>query len=162
MKKSIIKTALILIVLGFTMNANAKDFGRNVPQQVRAAFLKQYPQASIRDWKITELGYKAEFKIAHKKQTATYASDGTWLRSATILKRLNDLPESVKSAFKKSRFASFYDDEIKEVTTKDSKTYILIIDNHNGNTIPTEGYGSWEDYQLVYDSNGVLTSVKEL
>lgn len=162
MKNSIIKTALILMVSGFTINANAATGGVNVPEQVTAAFSAKYPQAKLKDWKMAKAGYKAEFKINHKKYTAVYASDGTWLKSSTKLSWTWDMPLAVKDALKKGKYASFYEDEIKEVTTNTGTQYILTIDNHNGSTMATEGYGSWEDYQIIYDINGTLLSVKEL
>ncbi|GAC1313636.1 MAG: hypothetical protein NVSMB24_37130 [Mucilaginibacter sp.] len=162
MKNSIIKTALILMVLGFTINSNAATGGVKAPEQVTAEFTAKYPGAVLKDWKMDKAGYKAEFKLNHKKYNAVYAADGTWLKSSTKLNWTKDMPVAVKNALKKGKYASFYEDEIKEVTTNTGTQYILTIDNHNGSTMATEGYGSWEDYQIIYDINGALLSVKEL
>ena len=162
MKNSIFKTAIILIALGFTMHTNTASHKVNVPEKVTTAFNKKYPQAQLKDWKVSTDGFRAEFKINHKKYTAVYAADGTWLKSATKLSWTWDMPLAVKTALRKGKYASFYEDEIKEVTDKNGITYVLTIDNHNGTTIATEGYGAWEDYRIVYDNKGVLTSVKEL
>lgn len=162
MKNSIIKTALILMVSGFTINANAAMGGVKAPEQVTAEFTAKYPGAVLKDWKMDKAGYKAEFKLNHKKQTAVYAADGTWLRSSINLSGTKDMPLAVKTALRNSKYASFYEDEIKKVTTQNGTLYILTIDNHSGSTMATEGYGNWEDYQVTFDSNGLLTSLKEL
>jgi hypothetical protein len=162
MKNSMIKTVLILVTLGCTMNANAAKSGVNVPDQVTAAFTAKYPQAEHKDWKIAMAGYKAEFKLNHKKYTAFYATDGTWLKSETKLGWTWDMPSAVKTALRKGKYASYYVDEIKEVKTAGETQYVLTIDNHGGSTLATEGYGAWEDYQIVFENNGVLTNVKEL
>ena len=162
MKNLIIKVIFILMVSWFTIKANAATGGVNVPEEVTAAFTAKYPGAVLKDWKIDKAGYKAEFKLDHKKYTAVYATDGTWLKNSTKLCWTKDMPFAVKTALKKSKYASFYKDDIKEVTTKTGTLYVLTIDNHSGSTMATEGYGGWEDYQVIYDNNGVLTSVKEL
>ena len=67
-----------------------------------------------------------------------------------------------KKALKKGKYASYHVDEIKEVNTIGETRYVLTIDNHGGSTMATEGYGAWKDYQVVFENNGTLTSVKEL
>ncbi|MDB5149587.1 MAG: hypothetical protein JWQ57_3607 [Mucilaginibacter sp.] len=162
MKNPIIKTVIILTVLGCTFNAIAAENGVNVPEQVTVAFTAKYPQAQLKDWKIAKAGYKAEFKFKHKKYAAVYASDGTLLKSETKLSCTWDMPLAVKTAFKKEKYASYYVDEIKEVSKAGETQYVLTIDNHGGSTMATEGYGSWEDYRITFDGNGALTNVKEL
>lgn len=162
MKKLTIKTVITLIGLGFTISANAANGNVNVPEQVTTAFIAKYPQAVLKDWKIAKAGYKAEFKLNHRKYTAVYASDGTWLKSETELNRTASLPEAVKTALKKGKYASYYVDEIKEVLTAGETTYVLTVDNHGGSTMATEGYGLWEDYRITFDGNGALTNIKEL
>jgi hypothetical protein len=162
MKNQIIKTVIILIALGCTINANAAKSSVNVPEQVTAAFTAKYPQAQLKDWKIAKAGYKAEFKLNHKKYTVMYASDGIWLKSETKLSWTWDMPLAVKTTLRKGKYASCYVDEIKEVKTVGETQYVLTIDNHGGSTMATESYGAWEDYQIVFDSTGVLTNVKEL
>jgi hypothetical protein len=120
------------------------------------------PIAKLKDWKITNAGYKAEFKLNHRKCTAVYAADGALLKSETNLGRTQDMPLAVKTALRKGEFASYYVDDIKEVKTTGEIHYVLTINNHSGSTMATEGYGAWEDYQIVFDSNGALTNVKEL
>ena len=160
--KRIIKAVIILIGLGFTINAHAAKSDANVPDKVTTAFIAKYPQAELKDWKITKTGYKAEFKLNHQKYIAVYASDGTWLKSETKLNRTGNLPVIVKTALKKGKYASYYVDGIKEVKTSGETQYVLTIDNHGGLTMATEGYGSWEDYRITFDTNGALTNVKEL
>jgi hypothetical protein len=162
MKNLVIKTVIILIGLGFTINANAATSDVNVPDQVTAAFIATYPQAKLKDWKIAKAGYKAEFKLNHRKCTAVYAPDGTLLKSETKLGRTQDMPLAVKTALKKGKYAAYHVDEIKEVETAGETQYVLTIDNHGGSTMATEGYGAWEDYQVVFENNGILTDVKEL
>lgn len=162
MKKLTIKTVIILIGLGFTMNADAANGNVNIPDQVTAAFNAKYPQAELKDWKMAKAGYKADFKLNHQKYTAVYASDGTWLTSETELNRIGNLPQAVKTALKKGKYASYYVDEIKEVLTAGETKYVLKVDNHGGSTMATEGYGAWEDYRITFDGNGTLTDVKEL
>lgn len=97
MKNSTFKTAIILIALRFTMNANAASQKVIVPEEVTAAFNAKYPQAQFKDWKISTDGFRAEFKINNKKYTAVYAADGTWLKSATKLSWTWDMPIAVKT-----------------------------------------------------------------
>ncbi|MDB4904696.1 MAG: hypothetical protein JWQ63_3977 [Mucilaginibacter sp.] len=162
MKTSIIKTAIILMALGFTVNANAAKGGVNVPEKITEEFTAKYPQAKLKDWKIAKAGYKAEFKLNHKKHTAVYASDGTLLKTETKLSWTREMPLAVKTALKKGEYASYHVDEIKEVNAARETQYVLTIDNHGGSTMAAEGYGAWEDYQVVFENNGTLTSVKEL
>jgi hypothetical protein len=162
MKTSIIKTAIILTAIGFTVNANAAKGGINVPEKIVEEFAAKYPQAKLKDWKIAKAGYKAEFKLNHKKYTAVYASDGTLLKSETKLSWTRDMPLEVKKALKKGKYAAYHVDEIKKVNTAGEIQFILIIDNHGGSTMATEGYGAWEDYQVVFENNGILTSVRQL
>ena len=150
------------MALGFTINAKAAKGSVNVPDQVTAAFTAKYPQAELKDWKIAKAGYRVEFKLNHRKYTAVYASDGTLLKSEVKLGRTKDMPLAVKTALKKGKYTAYHVDEIREVNTMGDTQYVLTIDNHGGSTMATEGYGAWEDYQIVFENNGALTSVKEL
>jgi len=162
MKNSIIKIAFFLIISGFTTTAHATKNQVDVPEQVITAFAAKFPNAQLKKWEKTATGYKASFKFKHEQCAAFYAADGTWLKSTTNLHWTWDMPKAVNSALKKGKFASFYEDAIKEVTTNEGTQYVLTVDNHNGNAMATEGYGSWEDYRIVYDSNGNLISAIEL
>lgn len=161
MKTLIFKTAIVLMVSGFAVNAKAATRKLNVPNAVTNAFIAEYPQANVKKWEITKNGYRAEFKIDRKKYAATYAADGTWVRRSQIVSWKNT-PEEIRAALKTVKYAAYYTDEIKQVNSKEGKTYVLTIDNHNGSTLATEGYGSWEDYQLTYDDAGKLINTKEL
>lgn len=162
MKKLTIKTVIILMALGFTVNVYAAKSVVDVPEQVSAAFIAKYPQAKLNDWKIVRAGYKAEFKLDHKKCSAFYASDGTLLKSETKLGSTKDMPLAVKIALRKGKYAAYHVDEIKEVNTVGETQYVLAIDNHGGSTMATEGYGACEDYQIIFDNSGALSSVVEL
>jgi hypothetical protein len=74
----------------------------------------------------------------------------------------SNVPVAVKTALKKGKYASYYVNGIKEVKTLGETRYVLTIDNHGGSTMATEGYGSWEDYRITFDTNGALTNVNEL
>lgn len=161
MKTLIFKTAIILMVSGIAVNANATNHNLNVPNAVTTAFKNDHPQASVKKWELTPNGYRAAYKADHKTYAATYAADGTWVRSSQIINWRNT-PKQIKAALRTGKYAAYYTDEIKQVNSKEGKIYVLTIDNHNGSTMPTEGYGDWEDYQLTYNNAGNLINAKEL
>ena len=160
MKTSIIKTFLIILSIGIINNAKAN--GVKVPAPVASAYATAYPQAKLKDWKIAKAGYKAEFKLNHKTYMVVYTPDGSLVRTETQLKATKELPAAVKNALRNGKYASFYIDAMKQVNTGNDLKYVMTIDNHSGTTMASEGYGFWEDYQVVYDRSGKLLSVTEL
>jgi hypothetical protein len=161
MKTLVIKTLFVILCIGIINNTKAST-GVKVPAQVAAAYAKAYPQAKLRDWKLEKSGYKAEFSLNHKKYTVVYTADGTLVRTETQLNSTNEVPIAVKNALRKGKYASFYIDSIKQVNKGDQFNYIMTLDNHGGSTMASEGYGSWEDYLVVYAGNGDLMRVTEL
>ncbi len=160
MKTLIIKTVLVIFSIGIINNAKAN--GAKVPAPVASAYATAYPLAKLKDWKIAKAGYKAEFKLNHKTYTVVYTPDGSLVRTEIQLKATKELPVAVKNALRNGKYASFYIDAMKQVKTANDAKYVMTIDNHNGTTMASEGYGSWEDYQVVYVGNGKLLNVTEL
>ena len=156
MKNSKLLMITATMFLGsFSLETQAANQRSEVPAEVNTAFAAKYPQGKLKAWKILKTGYEAVFKMDHQKSIALYDANGVWIKTEISI-NASKMPRSLKTAFRKSKYASYYIDELTEVITNDTDFYRLKIDNHGGSSIPTEGYGGWEDDQLDYTTSGTL------
>ncbi len=69
-----------------------------VPDVVKKAFAKKYPNEKKENWNIDRNGsYEAKFKEGGETFKADFTPDGMWIETETSLKE-KDLPKAVKKA----------------------------------------------------------------
>ena len=106
-----------LLMLSLSMNAGAQKVSEaDVPQPVKAAFLKQFPKATDAKWEMEDKkNYEADFKQDGNKWSAAYSADGTWLETEHAIK-----PEALPEAVRKSIAAKYADHKLKETEQVDT------------------------------------------
>ena len=88
---------------------------KKVPDVVKEAFSKKYPDEKKESWSVDKNGsYEAKFKEGGEKFRADFTPDGTWIETETSLKE-KDLPKAVKKAIK----AQYDDIKIIEIERTD-------------------------------------------
>jgi hypothetical protein len=98
-----------------------------VPENVKNAFNKKFPQAKNVHWdKESNTEWEAEFKMNSKNYSANFGTDGTWKETEYEISE-KELPETVKNTLNKD--FNGYDIENAEITeTPDSKAYEVEVE----------------------------------
>lgn len=147
MKKLI--AVLVIIVLPGMGNAQTSVTTRNVPQKVSKAFSTKYPGQQAKKWERYDSIYSAVYESSGKKYAADFSGSGAWLQTSyRIPKKL--VPEAVKTAMRKSKYASWRIDRFENVQTKDNMIlYRIKADNFSD--AGTGDGGNPNDYTDYYN-----------
>lgn len=88
-----------LLMLSLSMNGYAQKVSEaDVPQPVKAAFMKQFPKAEHAKWEMEDKkDYEVNFTQGGTKWSAKYAADAKWLETEHAMK-LDELPAAVRTA----------------------------------------------------------------
>ncbi|QQR86934.1 MAG: PepSY-like domain-containing protein [Flavobacteriales bacterium] len=88
-----------LLMLSLSMNACAQKVSEaDVPQPVKAAFMKQFPKAEHAKWEMEDKkDYEVNFQQGATKWSAKYAADAKWLETEHAIKP-EELPAPVRAA----------------------------------------------------------------
>ena len=88
-----------LLMLSLSMNASAQNMSdTEVPQAVKAAFLKQFPKAEHAKWEMEDKkDYEVNFKQAGVEWSAKYDASAKWMETEHSVK-VDALPEAVRKA----------------------------------------------------------------
>ncbi|GLU45164.1 PepSY-like domain-containing protein [Allomuricauda sp. NBRC 101325] len=112
--KKLILGLPLVAVLGFGLLAFTGN--STVPEKVKTAFAKKFPNAKKIKWdKESETEWEAEFKMDGTEYSANFLADGTWKETEHEIKE-KDIPAAV-SATLKNAFSAY---EIEEVEVVDS------------------------------------------
>ncbi len=89
---------MILSVLALSASACGQKVSEaNLPQPVKAAFMKQYPKADHTSWGMeSKTEYEAEFKLGSVAMSATYSTAGQWIETEKDIKEAA-LPQAVRN-----------------------------------------------------------------
>ena len=98
MKKGIM---LVFMVLFAASMAQCQD----VPEAVKLAFAKKFPDLEVAQWEQEDDGYEAEFKLEGSPTEALFADNGEWVETEKLL-RPRDVPKDVLKKAKKN-YASY-------------------------------------------------------
>lgn len=106
------KYFILLFTLIITATSNAQLI--KVPDLVKQAFDKQYPDAKEVDWKGGLDYHTVTFKLSDKKYKATYTKDGNWNATETTI-AFEELPKSVQLSFGASNYKAWTVKEVAEI-----------------------------------------------
>ncbi|MGN6164895.1 MAG: PepSY-like domain-containing protein [Flavisolibacter sp.] len=105
------KRKLLLMILPVFLSASfAFAQSDDVPQAIKEAFTKQYPNAENVEYKDNLLNTWVNFTLNGDKMKANYKKDGQWENTEKDWS-YDKLPAAVQDGFKKSKYA---DREIEE------------------------------------------------
>lgn len=99
------KSILAGIILLATTNCNAQQ----IPDAVKNAFNKNFPNTSVKKWDKEDGNYEANFSKDNKTMSATFNAKGNWMETETDIK-ISELPASVVDYVK----SNYKDATIKE------------------------------------------------
>lgn len=135
----------ILIVAGMLLST--ATFATHVPEHIRQAFEKDYPEADAALWELIKEGYAATFQTEEGLKKAIYAEDGQW-RETRLRILMRDIPSDVQreirkvAGFSKSTY-------IGKVTTLEGRFYR--IETETGDSVVVR----------IFDENGLLVSEEQ-
>lgn len=140
------KNVILLGAMAFcTISFAQSKVKKNVPQVVKEAFQKEYPNTKV-DWDIEKDGFEAEFKMNGKDASANYDKLGHKL--ATEMQIIeNEMPSKALSYIA----ATYPKAKIKE-TAK-------ITDNKNVVTYEAEVKINGKDTDLIFDGFGKFIKI---
>ena len=142
------KTTLSLVLILFTTllaTANiAYDKNRMPNPNVTKAFKAKFPTAKQIEWKMKQNYYVAEFYVGKIETDAWFNQDGTWQMTESDLS-YNGLPETIKTSFVTSEYATWKVEDVKKVERVGMET-MYIVEIEKGE----------EDIDLYYTENGIL------
>jgi hypothetical protein len=116
----------------------------DVPEVVKAAFAKKYPQVKKMHWQKRGDLYEGEYREGKKEIEAVFREDGTWLYTMTEIDR-HKLPVMVVTGFRKTEFADWKLDEAGQVETeKFESAYLIEVEKGD------------QEYDLIFKEDGTL------
>ena len=92
------KTQLMIVsVLALSVTACGQKVSEaDVPQPVKATFMKQFPKADHAHWGMeSKTVYEVEFKLGSEAMSATYGISGQWMETEKDIKA-SALPDAVR------------------------------------------------------------------
>jgi len=160
--QKIITMAIVCLLVTSATTLKAATAPANIPGNVLNQFSSQYPDATIKKWKVEKGNYIAEFKDNGMPAKSTYNGQGAWEKTEVEIKHIKQLPATVSAGFNKSEFHNYYVESIEQVSTPTGIRYIVDVDNCNGNKGITEGYGGLDNEELKFNGNGLLIGITDL
>jgi len=144
--KSITLTIALLVAL--MLNACGQS-NVNVPEQVKSAFAKKFPNAKHVEWgKESEMEWEAEFKINGMEYSANYDASGKWLETESEISK-KDLPESIKTTITKD-YSDYKADEAEISETPEGVFYEIKLEKKS------------ETLEVVFDKDGKVVKQKKI
>lgn len=154
---------LLFMVAGFfsgIMITRAEKPRVTPPLAVRSAFDSRFPDAKVKQWSERRQGqkdtYTASFRMNGKTLFAYYDADGTWEGTGMPLKWSKDLPANVRTAWRKSDYASWKIMDLKKIRTADRTLYQLHLNNSLEDH--SHDFAMDDECKLIYDDSGKLVS----
>lgn len=118
----------LLIFISFSVTGNAQHMKEHsVPQNVREAFQKKYPNTFVYEWEYKrkkEL-YEAEFIQNGIKYEVKISTSGRWISTERDIKK-EELPEAVWKAIENSNYADWKIDDIEEMSSPEYSLFYNI------------------------------------
>jgi len=139
MKKLILGVGMVVVAI--TTIAFTSENKEKVPQAVKKAFEKKFPNVKKVDWeKENESEWEAEFKLNKLEYSANFLANGTWQETEHEITEEN-VPQNILSSLKAS-FPGFEMEEAEISETTEGTFYEFEIE---------KGKDEWE---VTLDSNG--------
>ena len=130
-------------ILFTTISVNAQDLqNKEVPQNLKNQFEKDYPNATEIEWEKEDILFKVEFDIEKKEQEIWFDESGTIIKTERELTK-EDLPKAISSEIKSS-YASFKIEDIEMKKENDKVTYEIELKK------------GWTDKTLIFDESGTI------
>lgn len=124
MKKILFVSAAVVLAGGLHAQKLKET---EVPQAVKASFVKAFPNVKSINWsKENESEFEAEFKNGGLEQSANFDAAGKWLVTETEIKK-GDLPPLVQAALKKE-FEGYKVEEAEKVETSEGVLYEVEVE----------------------------------
>jgi hypothetical protein len=142
---------LMLMLLSVSLISVNAQF-RKIPAVVTDSFKVRFPNAEHVNWKDKMETFQAEFKTGVDDVKANFSSKGEWQHTERKYS-YDKLPAEVKDGFKKSKFANYSVQDVKEIDdVKDGHEFKLTV--KKGNVTKRNLYFTAAG-QLVSDSVGL-------
>lgn len=140
-----LRNLLLVIAAGvFVLQSCSDDDDNSVSSVVKNAFASKYPTAENVDWHAKNSYQVASFMNSNVHTTAWFDAYGIWHMSETDIPYAS-LPQSVKTAFENSDYATWKVDDVDKLERKDSETvYVIEVEQQN------------KEVDLYYSSDGIL------
>jgi len=139
------KTLLIafLIIAGLSSFANRND---EVTGEVKASFAKEFKNAKVINWDVTQKFTKVTFKLGDQVMFAFFSVNGQLLAvTRNIL--ANQLPIHLLMDMKKN-YSSYWVTDLFEISGDDEKCYYLTLENAETKVVLRSiGTDQWEVFQ---------------
>lgn len=149
--KTFVITLAVLIATSTVATAQKTS---KIPHSVKESFALKFPDIVVKKWNKLKENYTAIFKSQTKKHKVTFTSDGKWIKTETKIK-WKDIPQSIRTAFDKSKYLSWKKNEITVIETpENSKLFVIEVDNLS--EFHGEDYVLKDDYSLFFNPDGKL------
>ncbi|MDE3183160.1 MAG: PepSY-like domain-containing protein [Bacteroidota bacterium] len=149
--KTFVMTLAVIIATSIVATAQRTS---KIPQSVKESFAVKFPGTRVKKWNKVKENYTAIFESQNKKQKVTFTLDGKWVKTETKIK-WKDIPESIKTAFAKSKYLSWKKNEIIVIDMpENSKLFVIEVDNES--EFHGEDYVLKDDYSLFFTPDGKL------
>ena len=141
------KHSFFLIIFLFTFSAIiAQDEDMDgAPLTVEKAFKKMFPKAEMAGWELDEDdNWEASFKMAGKKQSASFTEDGQWIETETVISQ-KEIPQMVLASLNKNY-------------PKHKITAAELVENSDGKWYEVEFDRGGSKYEVMFDSKGEIVN----
>ena len=142
------KKLILFILLLFVLTAYGQQF--DVPQEVRIAFSKRFPEAKDISWIKKSENFEAEFFYKDDLKAALYDANGVWLQTSTAVSE-EEIPEKALNEINKEYEDGFINDAA------------VVTDNNNNTYYNVSVYTDQAAYYLkINDKGDILETMEEI
>ncbi len=141
------KNSFLLLISLFIFSAViAQDEDMDgAPMNVEKAFKKMFPKAVLTSWEIDEDdNWEASFKMAGKKQSASFNEDGEWIETETVISQ-KEIPQMVLASLNKNY-------------PKHKITAAELVENSDGKWYEVEFDRGGSKYEVMFDAKGEIVN----
>lgn len=160
--KKITFAAIILMVSLTTVIIAQPVRNNRVPDAVIASFIKKYPRAKLKSWKMAKGICTAKFIIDDHKSFATFDKSGNWLSTASNIRWAWNLPKAIKKAYHKTNYNNWNIYFAKRVERPSGEFYQLLVDDTNLHVGQTAQPLYTTNKLLEFKADGALAMVKDI
>jgi hypothetical protein len=134
--------SLIIMSLFASCTEMRAQSGNKMPSNIDAAFQQKYPGYKAKSWVNKENQYFIKFIQKRQPATAVFSSEGTWIKTETVIKSTRQLTDSIRNAFNKSNYSSWYIVKITRCETPDTPIFYRFTVN-NSNQLDGDHYAAF-------------------
>jgi hypothetical protein len=134
--------SLIIVCFFVSCTEMRAQSGNKMPSGIDESFQQKYPGYKIKSWENKGNQYFIKFIQQRQSSIAIFSFDGKWIKTETIIKSTRQLTDSIRNAFNKSNYSSWYIVKITRCESPNTPIFYRFTVN-NSNQLDGDHYAAF-------------------